>query len=428
MKNSHRTALAILCCLFNPEVRTAASDESSSNIKGGTLDDRISIIKGLDFPRVSTITYAGRYDSPTVAADLARFDLVIVGTAMPVPEFVSAIKRQNPRALVGFYTVLNEARTSTHTPLAKERFKKIERENWWLRDAKGTRLQWTHQFDSWDVNVSRWVKPDSDGKRYPEWAAEFWYRNLFKPMPNADFWFFDNVFIRQRIKAADWKLIGINQDGDTPEITSEFRVAQRTEIEFARSLAPDLLMVGNADNDLLTDEYRGVLNGALMECLTGQKWSVESRLGWKGMMDYYRTVVDNLAPPALSIFGSCPKNLADYRAFRYAFASALMGNAYFQIADQSATYREQVWFDEFGIDLGMAIDAPFPPLSLTGVAIRRFDRGLVIVNPTEMVQDVPVPAGYRHILGKQDPETNSGQVVLGSISLAPKDGLVLVKR
>jgi hypothetical protein len=428
MKKFHRTYLLIL--LFAPCFSTYApqSIAAAADVDGTTLADRISIIKELTFPRISTITYAGRYDSPKFAADLAQFDLVIIGTAAPIPDFIAEIKNHNPRTLIGLYTVLNEARKSLHTPLARERLEKIEGENWWLRDANGTQLQWTPQFDTWDINVTRWVKPDAEGKHYPEWVAGFWYRNLFKPMPKADIWFFDNVFIRQRLKAADWKLSGSNQNGNASEITAEFRAAQRTEIDIARRLAPNVLMVGNADNDLSLSEYRGALNGALMECLMGQKWSVESRLGWKNMMDYYRTVTDNLAPPSLTIFGVCPKDLTDYRAFRYAFTSALMGDAYFQIADQSATYRNQAWFDEFSIDIGGAIDSPFPSVSQDGVFIRKFERGLVVVNPTDVTQNVSIPTGYRRILGKQDPEINTGQVVVDSVAIRSKDGLVLVKR
>ncbi|MDP3455946.1 putative glycoside hydrolase [Methyloversatilis sp.] len=379
-----------------------------------------------EFPRLAAIDYSGKLGEPGVAERLARFDLVILGAAEPVPKLTNEIKRQRPDVLIGLYTVLNEARRTTHTALARERLKKIDDENWWLKDTKGTQLRWTAEFGTWEVNVSEWARPDAEGKRYPEWAAEFWYRHLFKGATDIDIWFFDNVFLKQRIKSADWKGIGQDQSGDDPEIKAAFRRAQRLEVDYARKLSPSLVMMGNADNDLGAPEYKEMLDGAQIECIIGQKWSIETRLGWSAMMKYYAQVSANIRNPHALMFGTCLNDFGNYKEVRYAFASALMGNGFFQIADQSATYREQPWFDEFSVRLGKAVDGPFPLPEVNGGYKRKFERGIVLVNPTAQAVEFDLGKGYRRFLGKQAPEINTGMPVSSVITIPPRDGIVLV--
>jgi hypothetical protein len=130
----------------------------------------------------------------------------------------------------------------------------------------------------------------------------------------------------------------VDQSGSDPSIQRAFRVGQRKEIEAARQLAPNLLFVANADNDLSSSEYQYALNGGLLECMVGQRWSLETRTGWQMMMQTYKRVVENLRSPALTIFGLCMKDETNYSELRYSLASALMGGGYFQVSDQSSTY------------------------------------------------------------------------------------------
>lgn len=379
-----------------------------------------------DFPRLAAIDYSGKLNQAGLAERLARFDLVILGAAEPVPQLTSDLKQRRPDILLGLYTVLNEARRTTHTPLARERLKKIDDENWWLRDSKGTQMRWTAEFQTWEVNVSEWAKPDAHGKRYPEWAAEFWYRHLFMNANDIDIWFFDNVFLKQRIANADWKRIGSDQSGEDPEIKSSFRRAQRLEVDTARKLSPSLIMMGNADNNLGAPEYRQMLDGVQIECIIGQKWSIETRLGWHEMMKYYAQVSANIRNPHAVIFGTCLRDFKNYQEVRYALASALMGNGYFQIADQSATYREQPWYDEFSVQLGRAIDGPFPLPDGNGGYRRKFERGIVFVNPTAQPIEFSIEEGYRHLFGKQAPDVNNGQPIVRAVTVPSRDGIIVV--
>ena len=401
-------------------------DPAGSAGSNAVLAARSNTANSAPFPRLAAISFAGRYDKEIVGT-LAKFGLSVIGTPEPRAQVVREIKAINPKALVGFYTVLNEARRGSSFPLAKERAAKLEQEGWWLKDESGNIVQWSKDFGSWDVNATDWVKPDSDGLRYPQWVASFWYRWLFSTAPEADVWFFDNVFIGQRIKAADWRLTGKNQRGDDPEIQSAFRRAQATEVSVAKGLAPDKLMLGNTDNDLGSPEYSRTFHGGLMECLVGVNWSIETWGGWERMMERYRKVSANLSAPSLTVFGLCMNDTENTQLLRYALASSLMGDAYFMVTGARTKYIAWPWFDEFNVDLGRPIDGPFPEKAEGGYYQRRFTKGMVIVNPSGREVEVPIGGGYTRIAGQQAPQVNSGRPVT-SVRIPSKDGIVLLTR
>ena len=426
-----RFSLRFWKCVFVIQLATFAAQHQAQGAEvapagRSSLAKRAGAAQLAQFPRLAATSFAGGLEKQSTQELLAKYDLVLLGTGGAIPDVVRSLKRLNPTILVGAYTVLNESRKNSGTALTKERLDKLEKENWWLREADGKQARWTTEFETWDINVTEWAKPDAAGKRYPEWAADLWFRHLFQPVPEFDIWFFDNVFVKQRIASADWQLKGRNQSGNDPVIQAAFRKGQALEFKEARRLAPDVLLVGNTDNDLSTPEYKGALNGALMECLMGQRWSIESWGGWQQAMTRYKTVMENLGDPKLVIFGACLPDISDYRFFRYAFATSLLGDAYFQLSDSKSNYQVWPWFDEFGVKLGKALDPAFPPPTKEGVYLRQFERGMALLNPSNGPLSVTIPPGYRRILGKQDPATNTGQPVT-EVRLQGKHGLILVK-
>jgi len=70
-------------------------------------------------------------------------------------------------------------------------------------------------------------------------------------------------------------------------VGSAFRAGEAAEWAEARKLEPNMLLLGNVDSDLSSVEYKGQLNLALLECLTGQSWSLETWGGWTQMMSRY---------------------------------------------------------------------------------------------------------------------------------------------
>lgn len=107
-------------------------------------------------------------------------------------------------------------------------------------------------------------------------------------------------------------------------------------------------------------------------------------------MGAYHKVMGLVKGPKLVVFGMKGKP-SDYKAFRYGFASTLMDDGYFDFSDgtSGSIYEtEMIWFDEFDIAgtkntswLGNAIDPPQATPWQNGVYRRRFQNGMVLVNP-----------------------------------------------
>lgn len=155
----------------------------------------------------------------------------------------------------------------------------------------------------------------------------------------------------------------------------------------------------------------------------GLSWSLETRVGWGRMMERYRAVLRNTRPPKIVGF-NVHGSLADYRFFRYAYASCLLDDGYFSFTDKSREYSSVPWFDEYNHKLGSALSAP-PTVPWSREVWRRdFQFGIVLVNPAGSAQTVRLEPGLHRLSGYQDPVVNNGSPV-GEVTLEAKDGLVL---
>ena len=379
---------------------------------------------------------AKNYDDTAYQTQLARLDVVIlgfypgwrgdVGGSMIRPT-VQALKLRNPALKVGQYTNLNEAADSSVKTANYDLSLELDQTDWWLRDAvSGAKLQWTSLYNTYDINLTPWTAPDAGGERWPQWLARRNQRVYFDPVPEFDLLYLDGVMLNSRVPAADWKLDGSNWSSKDPDIAAAYRQGHVAEWQTAAALAPGLLQMGNVDNDLASPEYSGRLGAAFLEAQMGKSWSLETWAGWMPMMQRYFTVAANLKAPALVGFNVSGK-VTDYRFFRYAFTSCLLGDGYFSFTDSAVGYSSVPWFDEYEVALG----APSEPATLSawsnGVYRRRYQNALVLVNPQAEARTVTLEPGWRRLLAIQDPQANNGQPAT-TLSLPAKDGLVLVPR
>jgi hypothetical protein len=184
-----------------------------------------------------------------------------------------------------------------------------------------------------------------------------------------------------------------------------------------------VLLLGNTDNDLANTEWRDQLEGAFLEGMMGESWSIERRGGWGRMMDRYRAVMRNVTQPRIVGFG-VNGSPTDHRFFRYAYTSCLLDDGYFAFTDKSLGYSSVPWFDEYNHKLGTALTKPPTVAWSQDVWRRDFQRGIVLVNPTAVTKTVTVEPGLRRIAGTQDPAVNNGAAVR-QVTLRSKDGIVL---
>src|SRR5258706_12595260 len=151
--------------------------------------------------------------------------------------------------------------------------------------------------------------------------------------------------VQPRDPPASWKRNGANQNSADADVSSAFRAGRAAEWAEARKLEPNMLLLGNVDRDLSSVEYKGQLNLALLECLTGQSWSLETWGGWAQMMSRYLGAMANLAPPHVAVFSACG-GATDYMLLGYSLASALMGAGHFAYSangrDTSAAWEHRL--------------------------------------------------------------------------------------
>lgn len=402
--------------------------DTASATAAGFDQHRYPRIMGMNISRPSA------YDTLEYQAQLSKPAIVILGfyegwgkgkKGVSEKDLVSNLKKANPTLLVGQYTILNEWKDESEPSNARQSLsRKLDAENWWLRDAKGDRKQWTAQYRAYDINITEWAKPDASGVRYPEWLVKKDYETFFRTVPEFDIWYFDNALSRSPVKVADWDGDGKDDSRDDPRIAAAYRRGQVAHWEAARRLHPTALFIGNSD-DISSSEFSGKLQGIFLEALIGASWSTEAQKGWEAMMARYRMALQHTASPHIIGFNVHGKK-ADYQRMRYGLASCLLDDGYFSCTDESVVYGSVPWFDEYDVRLGAPIDPPQEQVWSNGVYRRRFERGMVLVNPTVLAKEVTVEAGYRKFSGKQASDINDGSSV-EKILLSPKDGLVLVR-
>lgn len=385
------------------------------------------------FPRLLGMNIGEKhYHEPAYQANLAKLDIAILGfykgwqprQGYSHGDAVRDLQARNPNMRIGQYTVLNEARDVHNDTSTADIVRKLNWHKWWLRNAAGERVQWTRQYSAWETNFTHWAKPDANGDRYPQWSVRRNSEVFFRNVPELRIWYADNVMHRPRVRA-DWDDDGIDEDTDDPRTLSAWRRGYQIWWASIRALHPGVWIIGNADSDLSEPEFTGQLDGAFLEGLMGKSWSLERRRGWAAMMKRYRDVERNLRAPRIVGFNVWG-NPADLRFFRYALASCLMGDGYFNFTDEMRGYSSVPWFDEYDVKLGKALGPWVEKPWRDGVWRRDFEGGVVLLNPGDQTLSIELESGLKRIAGKQDPVTNNGQAV-SKVLLPPRDGLILVK-
>ena len=376
------------------------------------------------------------YDNTLYQKEMSKADALVMNFwphwkeykygANSIRKIVQNIKKLNSSLLIGQYTILNEAQDSKAKDQGNiDRALKIEAEDWWLRDASGNKVQWTKDFEAWDINITDYAKPDKQGLRYPEWLAQRNYDLYFKNVPEFSFWYLDNSLNNSPISAADWQNKKVNLNSTTAEMAKAYRLGNIKYWQTIFSLQPNTLLVGNSDN-LSSPEYRLRLNGGFLEAMIGKSWSLETWKGWKTMLARYYDFMDNTAAPKLTGFNVWGK-VNDYQRMRYGLTSCLMNNGYFSYTDETKGYASLPWFDEYDAKLGKPLDLPPVAAWQNGVYKREFENGVVYVNPTSKSVNISNTATLFRIAGKQVPSINSGKLVGKEFTLPSKDGIIFLK-
>jgi hypothetical protein len=337
---------------------------------------------------------------------------------------VNTMRQVNPTIKLAHYTNMFESAASHSEPREQAKINLINANGWWLRDASGQLTQWTTIYSTYLINLTAWAPKDASGRRWPQVAAQVETDYVLSKVTGVDYIYIDGVIWRPRVNA-DWKRNGTNQLLGDPEVQTAMRQGYVDYFTALRTLNPGKKIIGNADNDLSTTEYRGQLEGAFLECALGKSWSFETWGGWNRMMSEYRKMLANTRAPKDVIFEGCGPNGVDLNIMRYGMASALLEDGWY--AYTAAGNKPAFRADEFSVPLGTAAEAPPTAATTSGIWLRRYTNGMVLVNPGTTTASVNIGAGYKRMLGTQDPVINNGQPI-STVTLLPRQGLILVKQ
>ena len=408
------------------------------------------------YPRIGAYEISGafRATDPAYREVVARNDILIVGMwqgwsrtddvsgeLLSVRDVVVDIRQRaeamgNPGIKIAKYTAINESKDERRSSSA-ETWDKLHNEvgpgypvnnDWWARTGNG---EHTSSFrGQWHINITEYVQRDSNGDTFPEWKAEKDYRTFFRDIPEFDMWFIDNWFYRPRVEP-DWDGDGRNDDRNDESVRRDFRKGYVNALRRIRELMPNMIVMGNVDGEVTTNdgmltepEYRGQIT-ALYEAAIGLPHAAETWGGWDVMMQQYRTTLGNAQHNILLMVAHGEED--DFATMRYGLASCLMDDGYYYYTSMVEHYSSGLWFDEYDVDLGRAIDPPPYDAWRKGVYMRRFEKGMVLVNPKgNGRQTVSIDPGYQRIDGTQDRTVNNGQVA-DTVTLSERDGLILMR-
>jgi hypothetical protein len=403
-----------------------AEEEAASREQAQTLTVDSSD-SGYAKPRVVAVDWVTD-NSSTKAALLAKFKFVILGArgGTGLKSFTEAIKSRNSNTKIAYYTMFNELPCSEgssayYAPAVRH----ANGANQWLRYASGSRAQWTDQYGHCDMNISRWGRLDSDDRKWTSYKAKFDYERIFGLAPKIEYVFSDNTMKAPRVDA-DWKRIGTNQSRTNTEIAAAQRMGQRAYWDSIKARKSSLKVMGNVDSDMSQYEYEDRLEGAYIEGAMGKSWSLEAWAGWGAMMDRYRDVLSNTKWPhdvVLQAYGDA----GNYKRVRYGLASALLENGWFAYVPLGQGGFKAKWYDEYSAPIGKPIESPPNGPKSNGIWARKYENGIVLVNPKSYSATINVGTSYKRLKGTQDSYVNNG-AYQSNVTLPAKSGLIMIKR
>lgn len=423
----------------------AADAESQPTLSGEPTDNSPTNVLQADAATSESAQAscaANAYDGPLVAAYdmtrdrsaarqalLAKYDLAVVNMTYTLSDetvnaFTGGIKKLNAATriaqFIGFPDLKSDAGSTEYdNALAKE----VSARGWWLKAPK-SQVSWTDG-SSYAVNMTAWTKT-SNGQNFPQFKASFDHKAYLKDRSGVDYLLTANVFDAPRIDA-DWRGTGKNQSRSDATVQAATRAGYASYWDAVRKLAPGVKLIGAPDKNssLSTAEFRGKLDGAFLDGLMGQSWSIYERSGWSAMMNYYRTVVGNTKGDKAVVFSVYGETPTDYATMRFGLASALMADGLYAYRSKSGS-SAPAWYDEFDAPLGKAIDPVQTVAASNGIFRRRFENGVVLVNPTDASAKITIGSGYRRLSGTQDRTVNNGKSE-STVTLPARSGLVMIK-
>lgn len=370
------------------------------------------------------------------ARDLSQADVIIVDveTAHYTPRRLTQIKELNPDikilAYVSFVDIRTDAATLDEGTTRKERGDKIaQSEAWILREADGDSASfWPGNYI---MNITN-SAPRVNGQRYNEWFPEYFEETVIDNR-KFDGVFFDNCWETTSFVS---DTLDFDRDGRTDSTPDKkWRAGMKTMLSNIRTRAnragrKKFIMSCNGGT-----AYSSYVNGVGFEHAPENTPYGE----WTQTMDQYDFILRNARTTRYAFLNTNGNNASNartnYKKMRYGLTSALLGDGFFNYDKGDQSHREPDWYyDEYDVNLGEPVTTRYnllrkddPQTLRAGVWARQYERATVFVNSTNKKKKLIFKTRYERIKGKQSKKVNSGKNA-GSITLKPKDGIILLRR
>lgn len=363
------------------------------------------------------------------AREMAKWDFLVLDMEVQEnsPSELRLIRQLNPKikiiAYISSQNLFNPDFNSNESVLRKKLAQNID-DSWWLRDDRGNRLSdWP---SAYVLNVTDSCGKNYNGQKFNEYLPEFVAGNIL----NTGLWdgvFYDNVW-----NGASWFNAGnisltnngLRNSGNDLDVA--WKNGVKKILSKTRNLLPQKIVVANGS---FIWDYQNYLNGWMLENFP-TPW--ENGGTWTGVIQSYLKLSNN--SQNYHIVNASATGPNDYVRFRYSLASTLLGNGYFSFDYGPENHAQLWWYDEYNNDLGDYQTDAYNLLDKTNSTIkpglwrRDYTNGIAIVNSTDKEQRyIFVKEEFDKIRGTQDTKINNGQKI-NWISVAPRDGIILLKR
>jgi len=339
----------------------------------------------------------------------ARFDLVDLSTHNE--SVVKATKAINPTTIM-----LPTTGWTAWTPNYTEWYPPETKSNWLVQTSKGEDV--AVEWQAYLVNLSNFC-PEVNGKKYNERFPEFLLSDLIDVTVYdglASDWLWSKP---HNVSDVDFDMNGVN---DYEEHGAAW--VEKIWLEGVETMLSNF-------RKLISDDKLLLINSGLF-----QEWGWEHTNGpileyWSGISDWsyfwrvYTDFMDNAREPHVMIMdvkvdgGDSFRPDEDknyFQLMRFMLTATMLGDGYFDFADEGSGHHYHRYYDEFDVQLGYPRSAGVK-LS-NGCYARFFDNGVSVINPTgtsrvvrdEDLRSISVYDGpYYRFIGGQAPDYNNGQ-------------------
>lgn len=350
---------------------------------------------------------------------LAEFDLIVIPVEAQVynKSFFQKIRDiNNDIIILPYIATVSWNDLYWSDPLHQSYYRHIE-DDWWLTDGDGDQ-----------VSVWPGTRALNLNSGWSEFLPEFVYDEIL----STGYW--DGIFYDEVQDSISWVgNVDVNQDERNDSNAAANALWEtRYEEMFERTrdiMGEDYIMITNGSSN---PDFAPYVNGRMFETFPS---SDNTLTEWENMTDEYLNLEGDVGYDSVQILNVNTENNggnADYQKIRFGITTTLLGNGFFAF-DYGTENHAQLWtYDEYDAYLGAPkgdLQNTLNPQDTeidTGVWMRNFEQGAVIVNATATTQTVELDGEYEKLHGTQDPKVNSGSIV-STITLASQDGIILLR-